>query len=212
MKRSTSSPSRRVGPQLSDEALDELIGTSPDRDALDALAVAAASDIETSATDASITTGRARLLAALETTHRFDDLEAQVAALLDIEVPRARSMLLDVDRTSVWEDGPNDQCALFHVEGGEQVRDAVTGFVRVEPGATFPEHQHLGDETVLVLQGAFRDHDGTLVGAGEVARMPAGSSHAFEVEGDLPLLYLAIIQRGVVFEGGEPLYPGDPRA
>jgi putative transcriptional regulator len=209
--RPTNSHSRRVGPPLSDEALDELLGAHADRDALDALAVAVVEPYEAREPADALTSGRARLLAALETTHRFDDLEAQVAQLLDIDVPRARAMLLDVDRASVWEAGPNEQCALFHVDGGEQVRDAVTGFVRMEPGATFPEHQHLGDETVLVLQGALRDCDGTVFGAGDVARMPAGSSHAFEVEGDLPLLYLAIVQRGVVFDG-QPVYPGDPRA
>lgn len=119
-------------------------------------------------------------------------------------------MLLDVDRDGAWEPGPSPSCLLLHVEGGARVRDAVTGFVRIEPGGDFPEHEHLGDEVVLVLQGAFRDGD-RVVAAGEVARMPAGSAHALEADGDLPLLYLAVIQRGVVI-GGTPLLAGDPRA
>jgi len=204
----THSPSGRRPPKLGDPALDELLGeASPE--SLDALSDALSS--APAARLGSAPAGRARLLAALETTHRFDDLEAEVAELLDLPPAEAARLLLDVDRASVWEPGPHAQCQLFHVRGGPHVADAVTGFVRIDPTAGFPEHEHLGPESVLVLQGAFRDADGRVVRAGELARMPAGSSHAFEVVGDLPLLYLAVIQRGVVI-GGVPLLAGDPRA
>jgi quercetin dioxygenase-like cupin family protein len=155
--------------------------------------------------------GRARLLEALEATHRFDDLEERVAVLLDVDVATASRMLLDVDRVSAWEGGPNPSCSIFHVEGGPKVKDAVTGFVKILPGSGFPPHEHLGDEIVLVLQGAFRDVDGTIVGAGQTASMPSGSSHSFDVEGDLPLVYLAVVARGVIIDG-TPLLAGDPRA
>ncbi len=205
------SPTKRHPARLSDAALDDLLDDQLDG-RLDTVADALA-EIDRAEVDgvaSGVVAGRARLLASLESTHRFDDLEASVAELLDVDQQVARQMLLDVDRASVWEEGPSASCALFHVDGGEKVRDAVTGFVRVVAGSGFPQHEHLGDETVLVLQGAFRDRDGAIVSAGEIARMPAGSAHSFEVEGDLPLLYLAIVQKGVVFDG-TPVYPGDPR-
>jgi len=203
------SPSGRRAPKLRDPALDEILSaTSPG--SLDALADALEPDAEVLGVE-SAPTARARLLAALETTHRFDDLEAEVADLLDLPLAEAARLLLDVDRPSVWEPGPHAKCQLFHVTGGARVRDAVTGFVRIAPDAGFPEHEHLGPESVLVLQGAFRDAGGRIVRAGELARMPAESSHSFEVFGDLPLLYLAVVQRGVVV-GGVLRLAGDPRA
>lgn len=197
----------RRSPLLSDLALDDLLreGSSGD---LDALVEALAPDAEPTR---STTASRARLLDALAETHRFDDLEPEVASLLDLDADAAGRLLLDLDTEAVWEPGPHEHCQLFHVTGGPRVADAVTGFVRIAPASGFPEHEHLGPESVLVLQGAFRDADGRVVVAGELARMPAGSTHAFEVVGELPLLYLAVIQRGVVI-GGVPLLAGDPRA
>lgn len=202
------SPSHRRAPAISDRSLDELLADA--ETPLDAL-VGALDEGTAGDVSASLAGGRARLLAALDTTHRFDDLEAQVAALLDVDAATASRMLLDVDRVSAWEGGPNPACSIFHVEGGPSVKDAVTGFVKILPGSGFPPHEHLGDEIVLVLQGAFRDIDGSVVGAGQTARMPSGSSHSFEVEGDLPLVYLAVVQRGVIIDG-TPLLAGDPRA
>jgi anti-sigma factor ChrR (cupin superfamily) len=49
---------------------------------------------------------------------------------------------------------------------------ADAGFVRVAAGTVFPLHRHVGDETVLVLQGSYSDSDGAVVRAGEQARMP----------------------------------------
>ncbi len=204
----THSPSGRRPPKLLDPALGELLSEgSPE--ALDALSRALSPGPDALADRAP--SGRARLLAALETTHRFDDLEDQVAELLDLPQATAAQLLLEVDHASVWEAGPHARCHLFHVSGGPRVADAVTGFVRVEPDAGFPEHEHLGPESVLVLQGAFRDADGRVVRAGELAQMPAGSRHVFDAVGDLPLIYLAVIQRGVVI-AGVPVLAGDPRA
>ena len=140
---------------------------------------------------------RTHLLASLDVTHRFDDLEGEVASLLDVDAEQAARFLLNIDRVEAWSPGPVPGVDIFHVEGGPQVTDAVTGFVRLGRGAAFPEHEHLGDETVLVLQGALEDSHGRHVTAGEAAPMPAGSHHAFRVVSSVPLIYLAVIQRGV---------------
>jgi quercetin dioxygenase-like cupin family protein len=192
---------------LADRSLEELLADADT--SLDALVGGLEPLTREEAREPSVS--RDRLLAAVEATHRFDDLEARVAELLDVDAATASRMLLDVDRVSAWEGGPNPACSIFHVEGGPKVKDAVTGFVKILPGAGFPPHEHLGDEIVLVLQGAFRDIDGTLVSAGQTASMPSGSSHSFDVEGDLPLVYLAVVQRGVIIDG-TPLLAGDPRA
>jgi quercetin dioxygenase-like cupin family protein len=205
------SPTHRRPPATTDAALEELL--AEDAVSLDTLVSALASEglaPSPGSHGAKHERGRARLLDAVAEAHRFDDLEATVASLLDIDAGRAGRMLLDIDHESAWESGPNPACSICHVEGGPKVHDAVTGFVRISPGGHFPDHEHLGDETVLVLQGALRDVDGSVVGAGQIARKPAGSAHTFAVEGDLPLVYLAIVQRGLVIDG-EPILAGDPR-
>ncbi|MBX7197089.1 MAG: cupin domain-containing protein [Sandaracinaceae bacterium] len=196
----------RVEPAVLDVALEELLGADEQEARLDALASALAPPATVPSTSS-----RARLLASLKVTHRFDDLEATVAELLDLDAGAAGALLLAVDRPGSFTDGPGPGCTIFHVEGGPRVKDAVTGFVRLEPRCSFPHHEHLGDEIVLVLQGAFRDDDGTTHVAGQIARRPGGTAHAFAAEGELPLLYLAIVQRGVVIDG-TPLLAGDPRA
>ena len=121
---------------------------------------------------------RMRLTDALETTHRFDDLEHQVAELADLSIDQARELLLCVDAPSTrWDPGPTDDIALFNFEGGERVRNAVTGFVRHAPGTKFPEHDHVGGERVLVLQGAFEDSDGVVYASGEIAERGPASPH-----------------------------------
>ena len=154
---------------------------------------------------------RTHLMASLAQTHRFDDLEAQVASLLDVDREQAARFLLNIDQADAWTTGPEPGVDIFHVEGGPQVQDAVTGFVRLDCGATFPEHEHLGDETVLVLQGALIDSNGRYVSAGEAAPMIAGSKHAFRVVGAVPLIYLAVIQHGVRI-GDLEILAGDPAA
>jgi len=155
---------------------------------------------------------RARLERSLESTHRFDDLEDVVADLADLPIDQARALLLRVDApTTSWDPGPAPGIDLLHFEGGPRVRDAVTGFVRHAPGTTFPEHDHVGGERVLVLQGAFEDADGTVYRSGEVAERGPCSPHSYRAVGPLPLVTMAVVQGGVVI-GGVTIPPGDPRA
>lgn len=155
---------------------------------------------------------RARLRASVEATHRFDDLEARVAEILDVPTAVAAAFLRALDGPpEAWGPGPRPGVSLLHVAGGPRVERAVTGFVRVEVGAAFPEHVHVGDETVLVLQGALEDSGGAIHGAGETVRMAAGSSHHFRAVGRVRLLTLAVVESGVVVDG-QTLGPRDPRA
>lgn len=155
---------------------------------------------------------RDRILASTEKSHRFDDLEARVAELLDVTPAAAGALLRGIDGPpGAWDGGPRSGVALLHLDGGPSVKDAVTGFVRVEVGAEFPEHSHVGDEVVLVLQGAFEDSDGTVFRAGDEAWMPAGSTHRFRSLGPARLVGLAIVHGGVIVDG-QTIGPGDPRA
>lgn len=186
-----------------DDFLDEL-GDDADLEVAGALALLAGE----SEGSASL---RERLIATVQTTHRWDDLEAKVASLIDLDVDAVRALLIAIDERGRWEAGIADHIELLHFRGGEAVADAITGFVRIAPGAEFPDHEHVGDESVLVLQGAFRDSSGTLHERGELVQRPAGSSHSLAAVGAIPLVYLAIVQRGVKI-AGELLTPDDPRA
>lgn len=155
---------------------------------------------------------RSRLEASLDATHRFDDLEELVAELADLPIDAARRLLLGVDApSSHWDPGPAPGIELLHFEGGPRVKDAVTGFVRHAPGTTFPEHDHVGGEKVLVLQGAFEDAGGVVYRSGDLAERGPCSPHSYRAVGPLPLVTMAVVQGGVKI-GGVTIAPGDPRA
>ena len=63
-------------------------------------------------------------------------------------------------------------------EGG-----SATVLIRMDPGSSYPEHEHLGVEEVLILAGGYRDGDGEHR-AGSYLRYPAGSRHAPVALGD----------------------------
>ncbi len=152
-----------------------------------------------------------RILASVARTHRFVAFEAALAKAVDVDLTRARALLASIDDPSAWAAGPRDGVRLLHFSGGPAVADAITGFVLIDAGTEFPEHKHEGDETVIVLQGAFEDDDGVIHVAGEQIDMAPGTGHRFKAVGNVATIQLAVIQKGVWMDG-EFLDPSDPRA
>lgn len=153
---------------------------------------------------------RARMLAATETTARFASAAQQVARLVDLSLAAALDLLVGVDRAESWTDGPFPGIGLYNFEGGPEVRGAITGFVRMMPGAVFPHHRHVGVEQVLVLSGRFRDSRGQVAEAGDLAVNDPGTEHSFEVLPGPELFYLVVASGGVQI-GDEHFSPEDPR-
>jgi hypothetical protein len=145
---------------------------------------------------------RQRLLAELPSTSRFERFADTVAELLDIERSRALRLLDQLDNRAAYNElMPGIE--LLWVPGGPRVADAVRGFVRVAAGLTFPEHQHFGEERVLVLQGSFVDPSRDLTfRPGDIDSMQAGTSHLHLVPADgTDLLMLSVVQMGVSVSG-----------
>lgn len=133
----------------------------------------------------------------------------RVSRLIDVSVERARAMLASIAQPSVWEPGLVEGMALCHLSAGPSLAGAVVGFVRVAPGLRFPRHTHIGEETVMVLQGGLRDETGALWLPGDIVPAAAGSTHTFDAAPDEELIYLAVVQSGVDFgpEGGPIILP-----
>ncbi len=96
-----------------------------------------------------------------------------------------------------WMDGPIPNCRLYPCSAAAGERDAIRTLVLMESGSRFPTHDHLGDETVLVLQGTMIGEEGEIYRPGEVLHMPKGTSHAFDVPEGLDLIYLAVVEQGI---------------
>lgn len=147
---------------------------------------------------------RQRLLAAARPEDRFARYATQIAGLLDIDVPAAEALIARIDDASAWFDFLPG-ISLLPAPSGPLAQGALRGFVRVAAGLEFPEHSHLGDEAVMIMQGYYSDSvTGEVFGPGDVPRMPIGSQHSFRVFADGPdLLGLVIAFGGLRAQGQE---------
>jgi hypothetical protein len=141
---------------------------------------------------------RERLMQSAHLENRLARFANRVAELLDVSAAKAALLLQGLDDPSVWS-AELPGIEFCWVEGGPARAAAVRGFVRVQPGVDFPEHEHLGDEVVLVLQGGFEDRARQRVfRPGDVDRMAADSSHSFRALPHGPaLLTLAVVETGL---------------
>jgi putative transcriptional regulator len=132
---------------------------------------------------------------------RFAQFVDQVRKMIDASRETVCSLLDSIDELTAWEAGPSESSKLMHLPAGPALAGQLVGFVRVEPGTEFPLHKHLGEETVLILQGALEDCDGTVSRRGDVVNKAAGTEHSFRAIGKLPLIYLVVLDKGVEFPG-----------
>jgi hypothetical protein len=143
---------------------------------------------------------RARLLAEVPAKGRFDRFAEATAKMLDLGIEQAKALLdrlQDPDASVFSDELPG--ISFYWCEGGPAVANAVRGFVRVKAGTAFPNHEHIGEENVLVLQGSFVDTSrGITFHVGDFDTMKAGTSHEYVVpEGGPDLLKLSVTQEGL---------------
>jgi hypothetical protein len=141
---------------------------------------------------------RERLMAGASSQGRFARFAEATAKMLDLGIEQAKALLDRLADPSVF-DKELPRIEFFWCEGGPSVANAVRGFVKVEADTNFPDHEHIGDEIVLVLQGSFVDASRNLTfHAGDSDIMKAGTSHAYYVPAGGPdLLMLSVTQVGL---------------
>lgn len=151
---------------------------------------------------------KSRLLASVG-GGKFEKFAARLASLYDVSVEKARELLGLIDRPASWEKEQGG-ISLVHFSAGPAYVAADCGFVRLEPGAVFPPHKHLGEEESVVLQGHVRDMaSGRLLGPGDELIQLEGSQHHLVCEGNEPCIFAARAMNGIEV-GGVPARPSKP--
>ncbi len=142
---------------------------------------------------------RAALLASLESTSPFAGFVDRLATFFDVGTDRAREFLDSIAHVSQdpWQASGLPGISLLHLQGGPNVATADNcGLVYLEPGTTFPEHQHLGEEWALVLQGQCIEHTGIISRPGDLVHKSTGSKHSFRVLDDEPFVFAVVLYGG----------------
>lgn len=127
-----------------------------------------------------------RLLARLEATlseppHRYAPFYASAAQLFDLPESEVIAQLARLKDPAAWSFAGLPGIAKVPVAGGPGVAGAEALFVRFSAGVRFPQHQHVGLERVLVLEGSYTDSNGLLHRAGELRDWPSNTAHSFRV-------------------------------
>jgi anti-sigma factor ChrR (cupin superfamily) len=147
---------------------------------------------------------RDRLMASARGPARFAPFIDRLARLIDHAAGRAQALLASLGDPAVWQSALAPNIRLVHFDGGPAVAAADAGFVRLDAGTPFPEHRHIGEERVLVLQGCYHDSSGAVVRAGDEVTMPAGSRHEFVAGPDEDLIYAVVVFGGIEIDGIPP--------
>lgn len=124
----------------------------------------------------------------LEGGRRFEHLVPRLATLFGVSETAARALVDTLDDDDVWEDGPADGVEAMPVDAGSGRRGVV---YRVQPGSTLS----LRAGAVLVLEGSYRDQQGTEFWRGRVDERPGGTVQVTALVGP-PCLCACVLDAG----------------
>jgi hypothetical protein len=141
---------------------------------------------------------RSRLMSGVSSgPARYAPFYAKLGQLFDT----GRDAIVDICERSLqesqWELGPHPSIRLMHVKGGPRVTGADVGLVRMPADFAWPNHRHLGEECVLILEGSYLDQRGTLYRAGDIHEMSTGTEHSFVVQAGQPLVMAVVLFNGI---------------
>ncbi len=110
---------------------------------------------------------------------KFAVYSADIAELFGISQERAREFLRELESGRGWISAGTGAEMMWAPRVG--VSQSLCVVLRGVPGVTFPTHRHAGEERTLVLQGGFKEDDGTELWRGMRLLKPPGSEHSVTV-------------------------------
>ena len=143
---------------------------------------------------------RDRLTQSMTRKGRFGVFADRIARLYDLPVEKAAEVLQRLEDPDAWKAGFVPDMLVIPVRPGPSIPPGIAGFGKLTPGMTFPHHDHVGEETTIVLQGGFRDGESDLeIWRGDELWKPAGSDHEFLVLPGDPCIAAVLSIGGVSF-------------
>lgn len=138
---------------------------------------------------------RERLLASHGRAGRYGIFADRVARLFDLPLADAAELMKRVEDPSAWTAFLVEGLEMIPVTAGPKCAGAIATLVRIQPGAAFPEHAHRGDETMLVLDGGFREpaDGGEEVWRGDEIFRGDGTEHTLVAVPGVPCIAAALI-------------------
>ena len=123
---------------------------------------------------------RDRLLTETSGRLRFSPFTDRVANLFALDPAEAAVSLERIVGDDAWMEGPIPGFFLSPVVCGPSIEGSGM-FLRVMPGTHFPKHEHLGEESLLVMQGLFREGNGQVAAPGDWVIRENGTVHEFDI-------------------------------
>jgi hypothetical protein len=121
-----------------------------------------------------------RLERALAGGARFSHLVDTLSSMFDLSSEAVHQLLNRIDDDSAWEPGFAPGMRLMPIAAGPACALDFTVMLSLEPGATYPHHEHIGDERVLVLEGGYVDLvSGAECWRGDIDVHAKGTGHSF---------------------------------
>ena len=138
---------------------------------------------------------RERVLASRRRQGRYGIFADRIARLFDLPLADAEALMTRLEKPSEWAPFLVEGVEMIPVVGGPKCSGAIATVVRIQPGATFPEHAHRGDETMIVLDGGFREpaDGGEEVWRGDEIFRADGTEHALVALPGVPCVAAVVI-------------------
>ena len=163
--------------------------TKPPDIAMDALASAAASP----EAEPSVAL-RERLLATRARPGKYGIFADRIARLFGIAVEDAEKLLTAIEAPAAWKPFLVEGTEIIPVDAGKSLGNAIATFVKVHPGARFPDHVHRGAETMVVLDGGFVEPASKVeTWRGEETNREDGTEHALVGLPGVPCIAAVVI-------------------
>ena len=128
----------------------------------------------------------------------------EMTTLFGCDEAHLRRELARAENPDAWSRTPFSGVRFFQVERGLARSRGDCLLVRLEAKARLPIHSHPGREESLVLEGGYRDEEGSLFHAGDFHVSDAGSKHELEVLADGPCVTAVFLEERFIFDAFWP--------